>query len=90
VQGLFEASPELVIAQHQQVAVLQEVSPVSGPETIDAAPDPRRAGERVEIAPTLSVFRDFEGSESLGFRHKDDVDIAIVCAEVCLPLDCAA
>jgi hypothetical protein len=81
VQGLFEASPEFIIAQQQLVVVLQEVNPMSAPEPIDSS-DARRASKLVQIAPVFAVLSDFEIRKGLGFRQEDGADVAIICPEV--------
>jgi len=88
VQGLFEASPQLVIAQHQLVVVLQEVNPVSAPEAVDV-PDARCPGKSIKIASALAVFLDFEIRKGLRLGHEDDADVAVIGAKAGLAFDCA-
>jgi hypothetical protein len=89
MQGLLKAHPESIVAHEQKlVVVFQKVIPTRALEPIDC-PDARRASKRVEIASVLTVLIYFETRKGLGFRHEDGVDVAVICAEVGLPFDCA-
>ena len=81
MQGLFKPVPELIIVHEQKlVVVFQEVIPPSTPKPVDF-PDARRTGKSVHIASVLTVLSYFEICKSLGFRHEDRVDVAVICAE---------
>ena len=90
MQRLFKAAPKFIIAHEQKlVIVFQEVIPASTNKPV-YCPDARRASKRVQIAHVLTVLGYFEICESLGFGHEDNVDVAVICAEVGLAFNCAA
>ena len=89
MQGILKARPESIVAHEQKlVVVLQKVIPTRALEPIDC-PDTRRASKRVEIASVLTMLIYSETRKGLGFGHEDGVDVAVICAEVGLPFNCA-